>query len=159
LITVTIGAAAMGNLGVAVLAAHLFVFYYAVLSDLTPPDAITAFAAANLAGSEMMSTGTEAFKLGIAGFLVPFAFVYQPALLLQGTWPAVAKAFALTALGVVCLAAALIGFVWEPFRRVERVLLTIAAVFLVFPTGGMELVGLGLAGVTLGWARARRSAA
>jgi TRAP transporter 4TM/12TM fusion protein len=157
-IAVTIGAAAMGNLGVAVLAAHLFVFYYAVLSDLTPPDAITAFAAANLAGSEMMATGIEAFKLGIAGFLVPFAFVYQPALLLQGTWPAVAKAFALTAIGVVCLAAALIGFVWGPLRGAQRALLTVAAVLLVFPTRGMELLGLLLAGGTLVWMRAQRAA-
>jgi len=85
IIAVTVGASALGKFDVALLAAHLFVFYYAVLSDLTPPDAITAFAAANLAGSEMMSTGVEAFKLGIAGFLVPFAFVFQPALLLQGT--------------------------------------------------------------------------
>jgi TRAP transporter 4TM/12TM fusion protein len=157
-IAVTIGAAAMGNLGVAVLAAHLFVFYYAVLSDLTPPDAITAFAAANLAGSEMMATGIEAFKLGIAGFLVPFAFVYQPALLLQGTWPAVAKAFALTAIGVVCLAAALIGFVWGPLLGAQRALLTVAAVLLVFPTRGMELLGLLLAGGTLVWMRAQRAA-
>ncbi len=156
-IAVTIGAAAMGNLGVAVLAAHLFVFYYAVLSDLTPPDAITAFAAANLAGSEMMSTGIEAFKLGIAGFLVPFAFVFQPALLLQGSWLEVMKAFVLTALGVVCLAAALIGFVWGPLRGTQRALLMIAAVLLVFPTGGMELLGLGMAGGTVAWARARRS--
>jgi TRAP transporter 4TM/12TM fusion protein len=155
-IAVTIGAAAMGNLGVAVLAAHLFVFYYAVLSDLTPPDAITAFAAANLAGSEMMSTGIEAFKLGIAGFLVPFAFVYQPALLLQGSWPEVAKAFALTAIGVVCLAAALIGFVSAPLTGTQRALLIAAAVLLVFPTRGMELLGLLLAGGTLVWMRTRR---
>jgi len=157
-IAVTIGAAAMGNLGVAVLVAHLFVFYYAVLSDLTPPDAITAFAAANLAGSEMMATGIEAFKLGIAGFLVPFAFVYQPALLLQGSWPAVAKAFALTAIGVVCLAAALIGFAWGPLRGMQRALLIAAAVLLVFPTRGMELLGLLLAGGTLVWMRAQREA-
>lgn len=156
-IAVTIGAAAMGNLGVAVLAAHLFVFYYAVLSDLTPPDAITAFAAANLAGSEMMATGIEAFKLGIAGFLVPFAFVYQPALLLQGSWPAIAKAFSLTALGVVCLAAALIGFAWGPLRGMQRALLATAAVLLVFPTRGMELLGLVLAGGTLVWMRAQRA--
>lgn len=155
-IAVTIGAAAMGNLGVAVLAAHLFVFYYAVLSDLTPPDAITAFAAANLAGSEMMATGIEAFRLGIAGFLVPFAFVYQPALLLQGSWPAVARAFGLTALGVVCLAAALIGFFTHPLSRVQRALLVGAAALLVFPAAGLEIVGVVLAGVTLAWARVRR---
>jgi TRAP-type uncharacterized transport system fused permease subunit len=144
-IAVTIGAAAMGGLGVAVLAAHLFVFYYAVLSDLTPPDAITAFAAANLAGSEMMSTGIEAFKLGIAGFLVPFAFVYQPALLLQGSYPAIFKAFLLTAVGVVCLAAALIGFASTSLVLWQRGLLAVAAILLVFPTGGAELVGLALA--------------
>lgn len=155
-IAVTIGAAAMGNLGVGVLAAHLFVFYYAVLSDLTPPDAITAFAAANLAGSEMMSTGIEAFKLGIAGFLVPFAFVYQPALLLQGSWLAVGKAFVLTALGVICLAAVLIGFLWRPLNRVQRVLFMVAAVLLVFPVGGLEVLGVGLAGGTLVWARSPR---
>ncbi len=157
-IAVTIGAAAMGNLGVAVLAAHLFVFYYAVLSDLTPPDAITAFAAANLAGSEMMSTGIEAFKLGIAGFLVPFAFVFQPALLLQGGWLSIMKAFVLTALGVVCLAAALIGFLWRPISGAQRALLAGAAVLLVFPARGMEILGLGLAGGTAAWARTRRAA-
>ena len=75
----------MGNLGVPLLAAHLFVFYYAVLSDLTPPDAVTAFAAANIAGSDMMATGIEAFRLGVAGFLVPFAFVFHPELLLSGS--------------------------------------------------------------------------
>jgi TRAP transporter 4TM/12TM fusion protein len=157
-IAVTIGAAALGNLGVAVLVAHLFVFYYAVLSDLTPPDAITAFAAANLAGSEMMATGIEAFKLGIAGFLVPFVFVYQPALLLQGSWLAVAKAFILTALGVNFLAAALIGFVWGPMTWVQRLLLVGAAILLVFPSTGVELLGLGLAGGTFAWARTQRAA-
>ena len=106
----------------------------------------------------MMSTGVEAFKLGIAGFLVPFAFVYQPALLLQGSWLAVAKAFVLTAVGVVCLAAALIGFLWAPLPRAQRALLAGAAVLLVFPAGGMELLGLGLAGGTVAWARARGSA-
>jgi TRAP transporter 4TM/12TM fusion protein len=156
-IAVTIGAAAMGNLGVVVLAAHLFVFYYAVLSDITPPDAITAFAAANLAGSEMMSTGIEAFKLGIAGFLVPFAFVYQPALLLQGSWAAVLKAFLLTALGVVCLAAALIGFASRPLQPWLRAVLVLAATLLVFPTFGLELIGLSLAIGAFYWVRIRRS--
>jgi TRAP transporter 4TM/12TM fusion protein len=155
-IAVTIGAAAMGNLGVTILAAHFFVFYYAVLSDLTPPDAITAFAAANLAGSEMMSTGIEAFKLGIAGFLVPFAFVFQPALLLQGSWLMVAKAFSLTAVGVVCLAAALIGHAWDPLNRLQRALLVLAALFLVFPEVGLWLPALATAAGTLLRARRRR---
>jgi TRAP transporter 4TM/12TM fusion protein len=156
IIAVVVGASALGKFNVALLAAHLFVFYYAVLSDLTPPDAITAFAAANLAGSEMMSTGIEAFKLGIAGFLVPFAFVFQPALLLQGTLPEIMKGTGLTALGVVCLAAALIGYIWRPLHWIQRILFTSAAVLLVFPTIGFELIGIGLAVGLFIWAWLKR---
>jgi TRAP transporter 4TM/12TM fusion protein len=156
IIAVTVGASALGKFDVALLSAHLFVFYYAVLSDLTPPDAITAFAAANLAGSEMMSTGVEAFKLGIAGFLIPFAFVFQPALLLQGTFLQILKASGLTALGVICLAASLIGHVWSPLNWFQRLLLALTAIFLVFPTIGMELIGIGLALGLFIWARMRK---
>jgi len=156
IIAVTVGASALGKFDVALLSAHLFVFYYAVLSDLTPPDAITAFAAANLAGSEMMSTGVEAFKLGIAGFLIPFAFVFQPALLLQGTFLQILKASGLTALGVVCLAASLIGCVWSPLNWLHRSLFASAAILLVFPTIGMEFLGIGLALGLFIWARIRK---
>lgn len=156
IIAVTVGASALGKFDVALLSAHLFVFYYAVLSDLTPPDAITAFAAANLAGSEMMSTGVEAFKLGIAGFLIPFAFVFQPALLLQGTFLQILKASGLTALGVVCLAASLVGHVWSPLNWLLRLLFASAAILLVFPTIGMEFIGIGLALGLFIWARMRK---
>ncbi len=156
IIGVTVGASALGKFDVALLSAHLFVFYYAVLSDLTPPDAITAFAAANLAGSEMMSTGIEAFKLGIAGFLVPFAFVFQPALLLQGTFFQILKASGLTALGVACLAVFLVGHVWSPLNWLHRLLFASAAIFLVFPTIGMEFIGIGLAFGLFIWARVRK---
>jgi len=156
IIAVTVGASALGKFDVALLAAHLFVFYYAVLSDLTPPDAITAFAAANLAGSEMMTTGIEAFKLGIAGFLIPFAFVFQPALLLQGTLLEIIRASGLTALGVICLAASLIGHIWSPLKWFQRILFIGAAVLLVFPTMGLELIGLGLAVGLFIWAWLKR---
>jgi len=156
IIAVTVGASALGRFDVALLSAHLFVFYYAVLSDLTPPDAITAFAAANLAGSEMMATGIEAFKLGIAGFLVPFAFVFQPALLLQGTLPEILMATGLTALGVACLSAFLVGYVWSSLGWLHRLLFASAAVLLVFPTIGLELIGIGLAGGLFIWARIKK---
>ncbi len=156
IIAVTVGASALGKFDVALLSAHLFVFYYAVLSDLTPPDAITAFAAANLAGSEMMTTGIEAFKLGIAGFLIPFAFVFQPALLLQGTLPEILMATGLTALGVASLSAFLVGYVWSPLSWLHRFLFASAAVLLVFPTIGLELIGIGLAGGLFIWARIKK---
>jgi TRAP-type uncharacterized transport system fused permease subunit len=143
IIAVTIGATALGKLGVALLAAHLFVFYYAVLSDLTPPDAVTAFAAANIAGSEMMATGMEAFKLGIAGFLVPFAFVYHPELLLQGSWPAILAMSTLAALSAVALAAALVGHGLRPLGGPARLALLAAAGLMVMK--GIALPGLGLA--------------
>jgi len=156
IIAVTVGASALGKFDVALLSAHFFVFYYAVLSDLTPPDAITAFAAANLAGSEMMTTGIEAFKLGIAGFLVPFAFVFQPALLLQGTLPEILMATGLTALGVACLSAFLVGYVWSPLSWLHRFLFASAAILLVFPTIGLELIGIGLSGGLFVWARIKK---
>jgi TRAP transporter 4TM/12TM fusion protein len=156
IIAVTVGASALGKFGIAILTAHLFVFYYAVLSDLTPPDAITAFAAANLAGSEMMATGIEAFKLGIAGFLIPFAFVFQPALLLQGTLFEILKGSFLTALGVICLAAFLVGYIWSPLNWPKRLLFALASILLVFPTIGMEFLGVGLASGLFIWSRVRR---
>ena len=156
IIAVTVGSYALGKFGIGLLAAHLFIFYYAVLSDLTPPDAITAFAAANLAGSEMMSTGIEAFKLGIAGFLVPFAFVFQPALLFQGTPFEILKAFGLTTLGVACLAASLIGCIWTPLNWLHRLLFIGAASLLVFPSIGLEIIGFGLAIGLFVWARMKK---
>ncbi len=135
IIAVTVGAQAMGQLAVPLIAAHLFVFYYAVLADLTPPDAVTAFAAANLAGSEPMSTGIEAFRLGIAGFLVPFAFVYQPALLLNGTLLSIAFSVAVTAVGILFLAIGIVGFLGEPLSLFRRLMMLAAACLLVFPSG------------------------
>jgi TRAP transporter 4TM/12TM fusion protein len=158
IIAVTVGAYALGKLGVPLLAAHMFIFYYAVLSDLTPPDAITAFAAANIAGSEMMSTGIEAFKLGMAGFLIPFAFVFQPALLLEGDLLAILKGTGLTTLGICCLAAALVGYIWAPLGWLQRLLFIAAAGLLVFPTIGFELLGIGLALALFTWAKAKKAA-
>ena len=155
IIAVTVGASALGKFDVTLLAAHLFVFYYAVLSDLTPPDAITAFAAANLAGSGMMSTGVEAFRLGLVGFLVPFAFVFQPALLLKGTLYEIIVATAMTVLGVACLAAFLIGHIWSPLTWLQRGLFFAAAFILVFPAIGMETLGILLAAALFLWAKVR----
>jgi TRAP transporter 4TM/12TM fusion protein len=142
IISVTVGAHAMTELGVPLIAAHLFIFYYAVLADLTPPDAVTAFAAANLSGSEPMATGIEAFRLGIAGFLVPFAFVYQPALLLSGSTLSVALGLAVTAVGVLFLAAGVIGHSGGPLSILQRCLLLAAACLLVFPSLARGALGL-----------------
>jgi TRAP transporter 4TM/12TM fusion protein len=140
-IAVTVGAGAMGNLGVPVLAAHLFVFYYAVLSDLTPPDAVTAFAAANIAGSEMMATGIEAFRLGIAGFLVPFAFVYHPELLLNGSITDICVMTAFAATSAVALASAVVGQAAAPLRAWERLVALAASLLMVARGPAWQVAG------------------
>jgi len=158
-IAVTVGAAAMGNLGVSLLAAHLFVFYYAVLSDLTPPDAVTAFAAANIAGADMFATGIEAFRLGVAGFLVPFAFVYHRELLLKGDWAQIILMSALAAVSAVALASAVVGHAGGPLAGRLRWLCLVAAALLVVRTGLLQTLGLALyAGIVLWSARRGRDA-
>jgi TRAP transporter 4TM/12TM fusion protein len=158
IIAVAIGASALGNLGVPVLTAHLFVFYYAVLSDLTPPDAVTAFAAANIAGADMMATGIEAFRLGVAGFLVPFAFVYHPELLLAGSWPAIAWAACLTGLSAVALAGAVVGYFGRALALWPRMGLLVASGLLVTRGSAGRLVGLALLGLLAAWAARSASA-
>jgi TRAP transporter 4TM/12TM fusion protein len=157
-ISVTVGAAAMGNLGVSLLAAHLFVFYYAVLSDLTPPDAVTAFAAANIAGADMFATGIEAFRLGLAGFFVPFAFVYHQELLLRGSWPEILLMSSLAAVSAIALASCVVGQGWGPISGWLRWLCLVAAGMMVVRTGPIQALGVALyAGIlVLG---ARRGAA
>jgi TRAP transporter 4TM/12TM fusion protein len=156
-ISVTVGAAAMGNLGVSLLAAHLFVFYYAVLSDLTPPDAVTAFAAANIAGADMFTTGIEAFRLGVAGFLVPFAFVYHQELLLKGDWPQIVLMSSMAAVSAIALASCVVGQAWGPVSGWLRWLCLVAAALLVSRVGPLQALGLALyAGIFLLSARQRR---
>jgi TRAP transporter 4TM/12TM fusion protein len=141
-ICVTVGAGALGNLGVPMLAAHLFVFYYAVLSDLTPPDAVTAFAAANIAGSEMMATGLEAFRLGIAGFLIPFAFIYHPELLLNGSWPEIAMMTAFAATSAIALASAVVGHIAAPLNPWARCVGLLSAILMVSRSPALQLTGV-----------------
>src|SRR4030095_4856965 len=158
-IAVTVGAAALGNLGVSLLAAHLFVFYYAVLSDLTPPDAVTAFAAANIAGADMFATGIEAFRLGIAGFLVPFAFVVHPELLLKGDWSQIVIMTGFAAISATALASMVVGQGWGPLGWGLRGICLVAASMLVMRTLAVQLAGLAIYTAVLGWgAWSRRGA-
>jgi TRAP transporter 4TM/12TM fusion protein len=114
ILAVTVGGAALQKLGVDILAAHLFVFYYAVLADVTPPVAVTAFAGAQIAGADPMRTGWHASRIAIGGFLAPFLFVYQPALLMQGPWPVVVLSSVCAAIGIAALCAALTNHMFAP---------------------------------------------
>lgn len=131
LLTVVVGGAAMMKLGVELLPAHLFAFYFGVLADVTPPVAVAAYAGAALARSEPMRTGFEAFKLAIGGFIVPFIFVYHPALVLQGSWHETLAIFTLACGCIVLTSAALTGWFLGPTPWIERILLLGAAAGLI----------------------------
>ena len=147
------------KLDISPLVAHMFVFYYAVISAITPPVALAAYAGAAIAGSEPMHTSVTAFVYGMAAFLVPFMFFYSPALLLQGgDWVQIAH-YAFTALvGVFLLAASLQQWFLGLLATVPRLALLCAAVLLV--AGGLvtDLIGLGLAVAVALWQLARRRA-
>lgn len=123
ILAVTVGGAALQKLGVDLLAAHLFVFYYAVLADVTPPVAVTAFAGAQIAGANPMTTGWQASRIAIGGFLAPFLFVYQPPLLFRGAWWEIAVAFVAAVIGISTLCAAIAGHMFGPLGWAQRIVL------------------------------------
>lgn len=130
------------------LSGHLFIFYYGVIADLTPPDALAAYAAAGIARTAPFPVSLEATRHAAAAILVPFAFVYSPELLmLSGSWPDRFVA-ALTALaGIVFLSAAVSGYFLAPARLLERLLLIGAALVMVLHNPLLDGVGLLAAGL------------
>ena len=140
-----LGAPGLVELGVPLLAAHLFIFYFGCISNVTPPVSLAAFAAAGISGSPALKTATTAAILAGAGFLVPFMFVYGPPLLLIGTPFEILVAFVTGVVGVIGLASAGMGYARRPLRVWERGLAAAAAVALVLPdlaTDGAGLVAL-----------------
>ena len=135
------------QMGVPKMAAHMFIFYMGVTSDLTPPTCLSPFAAAAIAGSPPMATAWQAMRLGAVLFIVPFMFVYSPELLMLGSWPEILFAFARAGLGIFCLAAGLQGWLRRRATALERALLIAAGILLVVPNlmadaGGLVLLAL-----------------
>ena len=148
-------APALQALGVQQLAAHLFIFYFGVISMVTPPVALAAFAAASIAGSSMWQTGWTATRLSIAGFLIPFAFVYNPAIILIGPLPETVWRTLTTTVGLVALAAGLVGYLLRALSWPERLVVLAAAALLITPEQITDLVGLALFGGFILYHRAR----
>ena len=135
-------------MGVPKLAAHMFIFYMGVTSDLTPPTCLSPFAAAAIAGSPPMATAWTAMRLGAVLFIVPFMFVYQPALLMLGAWPEILRAAGTAMLGVLCLAAGLQGWLRCRATLVERLILFAAGFLFVSPWWTADVIALSLLAVT-----------
>jgi TRAP transporter 4TM/12TM fusion protein len=132
---------ALVKLGTAVPAAHMFAFYFAILSAITPPVALAVFAAASLARANMWDAGWAAMRVGAVGYIVPFMFVYEPALLLIGPWQTSVAAFASATIGVITLAAGLFGYLLAPLALWQRGVLIVAAILLIVPELISSLVG------------------
>jgi TRAP transporter 4TM/12TM fusion protein len=124
-------APAMIKLGVLPMAAHMFAFYYATLSAITPPVALAAYAAAGIAKSPPMMTGIQASRFGITGFIVPFMFVYGPALLMDGSWTEILSACVSAIFGVYAVSVAMMGWIFTRVPIWARVLCFAAALMLI----------------------------
>jgi TRAP transporter 4TM/12TM fusion protein len=148
IIMVTVAAPTLVQLGVQPLAAHMFVFYFGILADLTPPVALAAYAAAGMAGSDPFKTGNTAFMLGISKLLVPFVFIFSPSLLLvlKGfTWEEFFITLSGAIVGLVFLSAAFSGYFLTHMKAWERWIFALAALLFIAPGWQSGLAGLVLA--------------
>jgi TRAP transporter 4TM/12TM fusion protein len=157
----TLVPASLINLGVLPISAHLFIFYFAILSAITPPVCTGAYVAAGIAQADPVQTGFAAMRLGIVVFLLPFAFVYAPSLLMVGDWGQIVVNVGTCALGILFWAYGLEGYFTRLLPAWTRLGLLAAGVLLIWPHAGVSLVGLVLGSVLLapsviGWQAMRR---
>jgi len=137
------------KLGVEPMAAHMFAFYFSCLSAVTPPVALAVYAAASIGGASLWKSGVQAMKFAAAGFIVPFFFVFNPALLFEGPWFDILRAVVTGSIGVIALAAALEAYFLRPASWVERALFLAAALLLIDPQALTDVIGLAVLGVAL----------
>ncbi len=133
---------ALIKLGVSLIGAHLFVFYFAIISAITPPVAMAVYAAAGIGGSNLWRTGLEAVRIGATGFIIPFMFVYGPSLLMVGSWDTVVTTIISASIGVTALSAGLMGWFLRKATVLERVMLVAGALLLIKPGLYTDAVGL-----------------
>ncbi len=160
IITSSLAAPALLELGVPLIVSHMFVFYFGIMADLTPPVALAAFAAAPIARESGMKIGMQAMRMAIAGFIVPYMAVYAPALMLQGgTWWDTGYVVFKAMIAIALWGGTAIGFWLAPLNWFERVAAFVAACFLVVAAPVTDEIGLALALVLAVWhlLRVRRS--
>lgn len=138
---------ALVKLGVQAEAAHLFVFYFAILSAITPPVAMAVYAANSLSQAKIIEASIAAIKLGATGFIVPFMFVYEPTILMQGEWFRIVMVIAQATLGVVLLAASLQRYFFGKLERWQVGVLFVGALCFIYPDWRVTLCGLACAGL------------
>jgi TRAP transporter 4TM/12TM fusion protein len=129
-----------------VIAVHMFVFYFGIVADITPPVSLAAYAGAGIAGANPMKSGITAFKLAIAAFIIPYAFVSNPVLLLQGdvTIFTLVPTLLFALLGMAAISASMLGYFIYDVNFFERLILFATGIMLVYPNTFVTLIGLSL---------------
>ncbi|GLB58950.1 C4-dicarboxylate ABC transporter permease [Cytobacillus sp. NCCP-133] len=144
-ITSTIAAPAIILLGIPDLSAHLFVFYFGIVADITPPVALAAFAAAGVSGGDPIKTGVNASKLAIGAFIIPYMFVLSPELLMiDTTWYYLIWVVFTALAGMMAIGAGVIGYWLRKLNAIERILGLIGGLMLIYPEGITDILGLGI---------------
>jgi len=150
ILTATMAAPALSQMGIPILVSHFFVFYFAMMANVTPPVALAAFAAAGISGGDINKTGYEAFKLASAGFLIPYMFVLSPSLLgLNTDFFHILLVFLTAIIGVIALASAIEGYLVRQTNISTRLILFLAALSLIKPGGITDLIGVSLFSIVL----------
>ena len=148
-IAASILAPSLIKLGLTPLTSHLFVFYFACLSAITPPVALAAYAGAGIAKCSPMTTAVEACKLGFAGFIVPFAFCYSPAMMMQGSFFEVLTVFLSAFIGVSIISSGFQGWLFWKLNFVERLVFVAAGMLMFIPGTLTDVIGIAVAVVML----------
>ncbi|GKH49605.1 MAG: TRAP transporter permease [Oscillospiraceae bacterium] len=144
-IAASILAPSLIKLGLTPLTSHLFVFYFACLSAITPPVALAAYAGAGIAKCSPMTTAVEACKLGFAGFMVPFAFCYNPAMMMQGNVAEILSVFISAFIGVSIMSAGFQGWLLWKLHLLERIIFICAGLLMFIPGTLTDITGLAIA--------------
>ena len=158
LVLVVMVGPALIKMGVLPIAAHLFIFYFGIISAITPPVALAAYVGAGIAGAKFLATGITATRLGSSAFILPFMFVYGPQLILQGHWVPIVESVITATVGVYSLSIALSGHFLNRVGWLERIPFGIAAILLIIPEFYTDMMGLIIFGITAGLHIARRRA-
>ena len=142
LIANTLFISAIQGLGISALVANMFIFYFGVVAQITPPVCLASFTAAGIAGASAWKTGWKAFSYAIVAFIAPFMFVYRPALLLEGTVAEIATSGIMLMLATWCLAGGIAGYMYKTLNKFERLILLVIAVFFILPSGMSDIIGM-----------------
>lgn len=156
-ITSTIAAPALLQMGVPVMAAHMFVFYFGIIADVTPPVALAAYAAAGISGGKPLMTGVNASRLAIAAFIIPYVFVLSPELLMINVTPVSLILAAITAtIGMIGISSALMGYLADNSTILERIAAFIGGLLMVIPGALSDSIGFVILAVLVLWQMKRK---